>query len=82
MKYIIFDNGTGILFSNMQNHSDMTFGRNVVSAGFCRVETTRNQFDDIIVKDVQCYGKSDSLGITSHSGDSEIIRDIFLGMNN
>ena len=83
MKYIIFEDGAAVLFADSNNHRDIAMTRRIPvrSAGFCRIETARNQFDDIVVRTVQCYGRSDTLQVNSDPvNDEPIVREIFRGM--
>lgn len=80
MKYIVFESGDAVVFSNGADHKAMANGRKVRSAGFCFIETGRNQWDDIVVKRFGCYGDSQSLGVKSMPEDSEIVKQIFIGM--
>lgn len=77
MKYLIFTNGNYVVFPECQSHKEMANGRPVLHAGFCRVETYRNQFDDIRAK-VYVYGKSDSLNVESSQQDADILKNMFL----
>ena len=73
MKYVIFNNNTFAIIPESASHSDVVkFKSSVISAGFCRIESYRNNYDDICFK-VQCYGKSDTLNIESHKEDENII---------
>lgn len=76
MKYVIFQSGDAIIFGDFASHKDMAGNRPVMSAGFCMVETFRNQFDDIRAK-VSVWGKSDSLHVESNQRDSEVLAAIF-----
>lgn len=75
MKYIVFDDGSVILFSDSEDHKKMSAGRPVRSAGFCVFETKRNVFDDIVCGSVGAFGESKSLGITSMPEDTKIIKE-------
>ncbi len=77
MKYIIFSNGTPVVFPDCIDHSAIAENKPVKSAGFVSIETKRNTFDDIMLDWCQCYGQSISLGVSSHSEDSEIVKTIF-----
>ena len=81
MKYIVFLDGSAIIFSNMLDHKWMANGRPVKSAGFCRIETGRNQFDDIVLKHCSCFGRSETLNVNSDPNDAEHIQEIFIGMH-
>ena len=76
MKYIIFESGAAVIFSDSTSHDAIADKRPVHSAGFCVVETYRNEFDDVRAK-VLCYGKSESLGKTCQPGDEETLKRIF-----
>lgn len=77
MKYIVFEDGGTIVFAESKDHSHMAGNRPVRSAGFCWVETMRNQYDDLVFKDCVCYGRSDSLNVDSHPEDKDFIREVF-----
>lgn len=76
MKYIIFSNGEPVVFSDAVGHNEVAGKRMVDSAGFCRIETFRNQWDDIVAK-VSVWGESTSLGVKSHPEDAKIIGKIW-----
>jgi hypothetical protein len=77
MKYIVFLDGSAIIFSKTTSHKWMAGDKIVRSAGFCTVETYRNQYDDIRAK-VQVYGKSDTLGVESNPADAKILEEMFI----
>lgn len=77
MKYIVFEDGSAIVFAENQDHIKMANNKPVRSAGFCWVETTRNQYDDLVFKDCVCYGRSDSLNVDSRPDDKDVIREVF-----
>lgn len=77
MKYIIFANGSPVIFPDSVGHKEVAGNKMVVSAGFCRIETFRNQWDDIRAK-VSIWGKSTSLGVKSNPDDAEIIERIWV----
>ena len=81
MKYIVFTSGEAILFADRCDHKFMAQGRPVRSAGFVRVETKRNRYDDVVVGSCDCYGYSHSLGVGCMEGDSERVKEIFRGMS-
>ena len=70
MKYIVFADNTVCIFPNNCSHKWMAFGRPVISAGFCSIETFKDKFD-ITRATVYCYGRSDSLNIDSHKDMDE-----------
>lgn len=70
-----------LVFADNLNHADVAGWKPVRSAGFCCIETSRNRFDDIVVANCGCYGKSESLGVTSLPDDSDYVREVFRGMN-
>lgn len=76
MKYIIFEDDSAILFSEGLDHKAMAKNSPVRSAGFCTIETYRNDFDDIRAK-VICYGESLSLHKTANEGDDKIIKTLW-----
>ena len=77
MKYIIFQDNSAVIFSESISHKSIAGDMPVSSAGFCQIETYRNQFDDIRAK-ASCWGKSDSLGIAAFPSDNKIIERIFI----
>ena len=76
MKYIVFQDGSAITFSDTLSHKEVAGNKRVQSAGFCVVETYRDNFDNIKAK-VSCYGESTSLGVGSLSSDNEDVARIF-----
>lgn len=66
-KYIVFKDGTVEMFPVRQIHVLVANGRPVSSAGFFSISIDGN---------VKCYGGSDSLGISSHPDDTEIVREM------
>lgn len=78
MKYIVFADNTVCIFPNGCSHKWMASDRVVISAGFCNIETFRDQFDDTRVR-VYCYGRSDSLNVDSHKDiDENLIRRMWM----
>lgn len=71
MKYIIFQDGTFVLIPNFASHKNFNIYQ-PVSAGFCRIESFRNEFDDVCYK-VSCYGRSDTLKLDSRGKEDEKI---------
>ena len=57
MKYIIFTDGSAVIFGDTTSHKAVAGNRPVSSAGFCRVETFRNDYDDVRAK-VSAWGKA------------------------
>lgn len=78
MKYIIFANGEPIIFSDTLSHKEVAGNHMVNSAGFCRIETYRNQWDDVRAK-VSVWGRSDSLNVESCQEDAKEIERIWFG---
>lgn len=76
MKYIIFANGEPVIFPDTLGHNEVAGSRMVNSAGFCHIETHRNQWDDIRAK-VSVWGESTSLKVKSNPEDAEIIGKIW-----
>lgn len=76
MKYIIFSDESAVIFADEASHKFIAGDKPVRSAGFCRVETYRNEYDDICAK-ISCWGKSDSLGVGSILLDEQILERIF-----
>lgn len=76
MKYIVFENGDAIIFADSMDHKFTANDRPVRSAGFCQIETFRNQFDDIRAK-IACYGESLSLNKKSQPDDHLILERIW-----
>ena len=81
MKYVRFMDNSVLVFADNLNHADVAGWKPVRSAGFCCIETSRNRFDDIVVSNCGCYGKSESLGVTSLPDDADYVREVFRGMN-
>ena len=77
MKYVIFQTGETVLFAESVTHAFVAGSRPVRSAGYCLLETKRNQFDDIRAN-VICYGGSDSLGVTSRPEDAKEIAAMWI----
>lgn len=75
MKYIVIDRNNVekiICFSETENHKDVAKRFNdykIISAGFIR-------FDDCIADDFKmyCYGESMTLGISSRSKDTDLLK--------
>lgn len=76
MKYIILNDNTPVIFPDTASHDFIAANRRVRSAGFCMVETYRNQFDDIRAK-VTTWGRSESLNIDSSPEDASILERLF-----
>ncbi len=76
MKYIVFRDESCAIFPDSTSHKEIAGNKPVKSAGFCIVETYRNNFDDICAN-VSCYGKSDSLNIESSPNDNNILCRMF-----
>ena len=76
MKYIVFQDNSAIIFADSMNHNHMANGRPVKSAGFCQIETYRNQFDDIRAK-ISCFGESITLGVKADMNDNQILESIW-----
>lgn len=76
MKYIIFLNGEPVIFPDTLSHNEVAGNKPVISAGFCSIETYRNQWDDIRAK-VQVWGESYTLKIKSSPDDVEILGKIW-----
>lgn len=77
MKYIIFENDLPIIFSESVGHKEVAGNKKVISAGFCRIETFRNQWDDVRAN-VCVWGESTTLGVKSSTEDAKIIEKIWL----
>lgn len=77
MKYIIFTDGSAVIFGDTTSHKAVAGNRPVSSAGFCRVETFRNDYDDVRAK-VSAWGKSDSLDTYSRPGDNMVLEMMFM----
>lgn len=79
MKYIVFGDGQAVVFAETADHKLMAGNQWVRSAGFCRIETYRNQFDDLRAK-IVCWGESKSLGMKSNpEEDAKAISQIWFG---
>lgn len=76
MKYIIFANNEPVIFPDTLGHNEVAGNRMVNSAGFCRIETYRNQWDDTRAK-VSVWGESTSLKVKSCPEDAKIIEKIW-----
>lgn len=76
MKYIVFQDGSAIIFADSMNHEYMADKKPVKSAGFCQIETYRNQFDDIRAK-ISCFGESTTLNVKAEPNDSQILENIW-----
>ena len=76
MKYIIFLNGEVCVFPETVGHNFIAGGRPVRSAGFCRIETYRDDFDDVRAK-VSVWGRSDTLNVDSNPSDKIDIMQAF-----
>jgi hypothetical protein len=59
MKYVMFSGNEFVLIPEFQSHKQFK-DFSPISAGFCRIESYRNQYNDIMYK-VSCWGKSDTL---------------------
>lgn len=71
-KYIIIDRVKYVLFAHGIEHIDEAKGRNVTSAGFCRIGV-----DNVDKLFVECFGRSESLNIDSNpERDAKVIRKI------
>lgn len=76
MKYIVFADNTAVVFAESSSHKFVAGDKMVRSAGFCRIETYRNDFDDVRAK-VSVYGESTTLGVKSEKEDAELIANMF-----
>lgn len=77
MKYIIFQDGGSIIFSENVSHKSMANNKPVLSVGFCRIETYRNNNDDIRAH-ISCWGESTSLDVKSNPYDHEDLEKMFI----
>ena len=77
LKYIVFMDNSVVVFSNSTSHKFVAGEKVVRSAGFCRIETYRNQFDDVRAK-VSVWGRSDTLNVNSDPSDAELISMMFM----
>lgn len=68
MKYIVFENSEAVIFSDTIGHDEVAGNKPVKSAGFCSIETFRNQFDDTRAR-VSVWGESTSLKKKSNPED-------------
>lgn len=71
LKYVIYDDIQPVLFSEMNQHSDFR-GPKITSAGFCRITYDEDQHRFTVLT----YGKSISLEVSNHDGDSRAIERI------
>lgn len=70
-KYIMINRAIAVLFNHGVEHIDEANGRNVTSAGFCKIWS-----DDTGLR-VECYGLSTSLNIDSNPArDALIIKKV------
>lgn len=76
MKYVILNSEQAILFPDAVSHSSVAQEDQVLSAGFCSVETYRDEYDDIRAK-VSVWGDSTTLNRKSDPGDEMIIARMF-----
>ena len=76
MKYIIFENNTAVIFSDTTSHKSIAGERPVRSAGFCSVETYRNEWDDIRAN-ISVWGYSSTLKKKSDPEDALILKEMF-----
>jgi hypothetical protein len=67
-KYIIVDRVKYVLFAHGIEHIDEANGRNVTSAGFCRIGV-----DNVGKLFIECFGRSESLNIDSNPVKDERI---------
>lgn len=69
-KYIVVDRVKPVIFNAAIQHVDEAAGRNITSAGFCKVSIEGKEIK------ITCWGESDSLGgIKSRPGiDSKLIK--------
>ena len=77
MKYITFFDNTAVVFPDTASHKEIAGDKLVRSAGYCRVETYRDKYDNVRAK-VSCWGKSDSLGVASMLLDERLVANIFI----
>jgi len=68
LKYIIIDDILGVIFHGGIEHKVEANGRNVTSAGFCKLFPNGNSVD------IECYGRSNSLSIGSLPKDSLVLK--------
>jgi hypothetical protein len=64
MKYIITRNGSPVIFSEAEKHSDVARSIGAKSAGFVHINGN----------EVKCYGESMSLNLKPSEDDERIIR--------
>lgn len=75
MKYIVLDfDGHVELFSEVVNHRDVANGRKVRSAGFCSIETFRDDSGNKKTK-VKVYGESKTLKAETNGSDAQLIKE-------
>lgn len=68
MKYVVFSNDTFAIIPDSCSHDSVVKDKtNVVSAGFCWLESYRNEYDDIRFR-ACCGGESITLGVKSRGG--------------
>ena len=77
MKYIVFADNSAVIFPETTSHKFVAGDKLVISAGFCKIETYRNNFDDIRAN-VCVWGESTTLNVKSNPDDAKIIERIFV----
>ena len=76
MKYIVLADNTPVVFPETSSHNFVAGDRMVIAAGFCRIETKRNEYDDIRAT-VSVWGNSHTLKVQSRPEDAELIASMF-----
>lgn len=62
-KYIVFADGTALVFENHYVHAWMSSGKPARSAGYFRKANGK----------VECYGESETMGLRAQEDDADII---------
>ena len=78
MKYITFQDGSAILFSDRLIHSSMMAGKAPMGAGFCSIRMVETEDGKKMLK-VETAGRSDSIGIGRSPHDDGILTNLLNG---
>ena len=75
LKYIMFDDGSFLIFPLMSSHAEVARGSKVSSAGFVNfVPKEDKDYPGLYECEASCFGESTTLGIKSNEEqDSRII---------
>ena len=75
MKYITFQDGSAILFSDRLIHSSMMAGKAPMGAGFCSIRAVESEDGKRSLK-VVATGRSDSIDIGRSPHDEGILTNL------